>query len=195
MRCGVGQGGAGGPIKPLFGAFSNPLEAKSFCLQLPCTGTGSQCEAGVRAPLQLGAQPHTLQSSEQVCLRVRGWAGHGSCAVGWGRVVPSNPFSVPSAILWKPSHFVCNCPSRAPGLSVRLVFVWNGHCALSHTHCSSVINSVSGCGAGRATGHALWGGAGGSIKPLFGAFSNLWKPSHFVSNCPSRVPGLSVRLV
>ena len=64
MRCGVGQGGAGGPIKPLFGAFSNPLEAKSFCLQLPCTGTGSQCEAGVRAPLQLGAQPHTLQLSD-----------------------------------------------------------------------------------------------------------------------------------
>jgi hypothetical protein len=32
--------GQGGPIKPLFGAFSNPLEAKSFCLQLPFTGAG-----------------------------------------------------------------------------------------------------------------------------------------------------------
>jgi hypothetical protein len=58
--------------------------------------------------------------------------GHGSNAVGWGRVVPSNPrpgrpfwtsVTAPSlaAILWKPSHFVCNCPSRVPGSSARLV--------------------------------------------------------------------------
>ena len=52
-------------------------------------------------------------------------------------------------------------------VSVRLVFVWNGHCALSHTHCSSVINSVSGCGAGRVTGHPLWGGAGWSHQTPF----------------------------
>ena len=50
------------------------------------------CEAAdPRAEKQLGAQPHTLQSREQVCLRVWGWVGHGSNAVGWGRVVPSNP--------------------------------------------------------------------------------------------------------
>ena len=91
------------------------------------------CEAAdPRAEKQLGAQPHTLQSREQVCLRVWGWVGHGSNAVGWGRVVPSNPrpgrpfwtsVTAPSlaAILWKPSHFVCNCPSRVPGSSARLV--------------------------------------------------------------------------
>ena len=50
------------------------------------------CEAAdPRAEKQLGAQPHTLQSREQVCLRVWGWVGLGSNAVGWGRVVPSNP--------------------------------------------------------------------------------------------------------
>jgi hypothetical protein len=81
VRWGVGQGG---PIKP-------PLEAKSFCLQLPFMGAGSQCEAGVRTPLQLGAQPHTLQASEQDCLKVWGLADHGSCAVGWGRVAQGGP--------------------------------------------------------------------------------------------------------
>ena len=56
------------------------------------------CEAAdPRAEKQLGAQPHTLQSREQVFLRVWGWVGHGSNAVGWGRVVPSNPFSMPGA--------------------------------------------------------------------------------------------------
>ena len=91
------------------------------------------CEAAdPRAEKQLGAQPHTLQSREQVCLRVWGWVGHGSNAVGWGRVVPSNPrpgrpfwtsVTAPSlaGILWKPSHFVCNCPSRVPGSSARLM--------------------------------------------------------------------------
>ncbi len=52
------------------------------------------CEAlaaDPRAEKQLGTQPHTLQSREQVCLRVWGWVGLGSNAVGWGRVVPSNP--------------------------------------------------------------------------------------------------------
>ena len=55
-----------------------------------------------------------------------GWAGHGSNAVGWGRVVPSNPFSVPlavpspqawpSPILWKPSHFCSQLPFTGAGL-------------------------------------------------------------------------------
>ena len=81
------------------------------------------CEAAdPRAEKQLGAQPHTLQSREQVCLRVWGWVGHGSNAVGWGRVVPSNPFSVPvplavpSPILWKPSHFCSQLPFTGAGL-------------------------------------------------------------------------------
>jgi hypothetical protein len=57
------------------------------------------CEAATPwVEKQQTTEPHALHSSEQVCLRVWGWAGHGSCAVGWGRVVPSNPFSVPSAL-------------------------------------------------------------------------------------------------
>ena len=78
------------------------------------------CEAATPwVEKQQTTEPHALQSSEQVCLRVWGWM---RCGVGQGgAVVPSNPFPVPSAILWKPSHFVCNCPARAPGLNVRLV--------------------------------------------------------------------------
>ena len=91
------------------------------------------CEAAdPRAEKQLGAQPHTLQSREQVCLRVWGWVGHGSNAVGWGRVVPSNPrragpFGPRSRRLQVQQSFgsqvtfVRNCPSRVPGSSARLV--------------------------------------------------------------------------
>ena len=120
------QGGAGwshqAPFRLLstqpFGAFINPLEAKSFCLQLPITGTGSQCEAGVRAPLQLGAQPHTLQSSEQDCRRVRGWAGHGSCAVGWGWVGQGGPI--------KPPFGAFSNPLEAKSFCLQLPFTGTG---------------------------------------------------------------------
>ena len=83
-RCGVGQGG---PIKPPagpalldlgHGAFtgSNPLEAKSFCLQLPFTGTVSQCEAGVSLELSLLPQS---EYSEQPCVHPGPGLGRHDC--------------------------------------------------------------------------------------------------------------------
>jgi hypothetical protein len=117
------------------------------------------CEAATPwVEKQQTTEPHAPQSSEQVCLRVWGWmrCGVGQGGAGWSHQTPFRCLQQSfgsQVILFATALHGCR-------VSVRLVFVWNGHCALSHTHCSPVINSVCGCGAGRVTGHALWGGAG-----------------------------------
>jgi hypothetical protein len=77
------------------------------------------CEAATPwVEKQQTTEPHALQSSEQVCLRVWGWM---RCGVGQGGA--GGPIKPLSGAFSNPleSHFVCNCPARAPGLNVRLV--------------------------------------------------------------------------